>query len=166
LGSRTVVVVGLVCLAGASCGGNGTSSDVESSSSPTKFATSGAVPLPVDVPQNCPKPASKLEISAVNDSWIGPNGKPAKPGATCLIAPADEPFTVTLHNDIHSEGLFQVNHAFSVYTDSTGTDGLFNGDLVLAGDSFTYDVPSLGAGAYVFKCDIHPQNMTGVLVVE
>jgi plastocyanin len=37
---------------------------------------------------------------------------------------------------------------------------------VLAGDSFTYDVPSLEAGAYVFKCDIHPQNMTGVLVVE
>jgi plastocyanin len=120
----------------------------------------------VDVPHDCPKPASKLEISAVNDSWIGPNGKPAKPGATCLAAPADEPFTVTVHNDIHNEGLYLVNHTFSVYTDSTGTDGLFNGDLVLAGDSFTYHVPSLEVGAYAFKCDIHPQTMTGVLVVE
>ena len=166
MGSRVLVVGGLVCLMGAACGGNGTSSDVASSSSPTTFATSSAVPLPVDVPQNCPKPASKLEISAVNDSWIGPRGEPAKPGATCLTAPADVLFTVTVHNDIRGEGLFQVNHTFSVYTESTGTDALFNGDLVLAGDSFTYDVPLLEAGAYVFKCDIHPQNMTGVLVVE
>ncbi len=151
---------------GAACGGNGTSSDVASSSSPTQSATASAVSSPVDVPHDCPKPASKLEISAVNDSWIGPNGEPAEPGATCLAAPADEPFTVTLHNDIHNEGLFRVNHTFSVYTDSTGTDELFIGDLVLPGDSFTYHVPSLSAGAYAFKCDIHPQNMTGVLVVE
>ena len=151
---------------GAACGGNGTSSDVAFSSSPTQSATTSAVPFPVDVPQDCPKPASKLEISAVNDSWIGPNGKPAKPGTTCLAAPADESFTVTVHNDIHNEGLFRVNHTFSVYRDSTGTDGLFNGDLVLAGDSFTYHVPSLEAGADVFKCDIHPQTTTGVLVLE
>lgn len=102
----------------------------------------------------------------MNTTWIGPNGSPAKPGATCLSAPSDEPFTVTLHNDIHNEGIFLVNHNFSVYGDSTGTDQLFNGDLVFAGDNLTYDVPSFAAGVYLFKCDIHPQTMTGVLVVK
>lgn len=101
----------------------------------------------------------------MNASWIEPNGKPAKPGAICLATPADKPFTVTLHNDVHDEGLFQPNHTFSVYPDSSASDELFYGDLVYPGESFTYHVPSLAAGAYVFKCDIHPQTMTGVLVV-
>ncbi len=175
MGSRAVVVAGLVCLMGPSCGGNGTTSNVASSSSPltspsvvsspTESATASAAPPPVDVPHDCPKPASKLEISAVNASWIGPNGKPANPGATCLATPADKPFTVTLHNDVHDEGLFHANHTFSVYPDSSASDELFYGDLVYPGESFTYHVPSLAAGVYVFKCDIHPQTMTGALVL-
>jgi hypothetical protein len=175
LGSRAVVVAGLVCLMGAACGGKGTSSNVASGSSPstspsvvsspTESATASAAPSQVDVPHDCPKPASKLEISAVNTSWIEPNRKPAKPGAICLATPADEPFTVTLHNDVHDEGLFHPNHTFSVYSDSSASDELFYGDLVYPGESFTYHVPSLEAGVYVFKCDIHPQTMTGVLVV-
>ena len=50
--------------------------------------------------------------------------------------------------------------------DVSATDDLFYGDLVYAGESFTYHVPSLAAGAYVFKCTIHPQTMIGVLVVQ
>lgn len=165
------VAVGFVCLMGAACGSNLASSSSPSASStavsaPTPSTTPSSAPSPVKVPQGCPGPESKLELSAVNASWIGPNGRPAKPGAICLSAPADEPFTVTLHNDVHNEGLFRPNHTFSVYPDASGTDELFYGDLVYPGDSFTYHVPSLAAGAYVFKCDIHPQSMTGVLVVK
>jgi hypothetical protein len=171
---RTIAVaVGLVCLTAAACA-KGTDENLASSSSPsapstavsaTPSTTPSSAPSPVDVPKDCPKPDSKLEISAVNDSWIGSDGKPAEPVEVCLAAPADETFTVTLHNDVHNEGVVQPNHTFSVYADASGTDELFYGDLVYAGESFTYDVPSLAAGAYVFKCDIHPQNMTGVLVV-
>jgi hypothetical protein len=171
---RTIAVaVGLVCLMGAACA-KGTDANLASSSSSsapstavsaTPSATASSAPSPVEVPKDCPKPDSELEISAVNDSWIGSDGKPAEPGKVCLAAPADEAFTVTLHNDVRNEGLFHPNHTFSVYPDASGTDELFYGDLVYPGESFTYDVPSLVAGAYVFKCDIHPQNMTGVLVV-
>jgi hypothetical protein len=171
------VAVGLVCFAGTACA-KGVDATLASSSSPsasstavsaTPSVTPSAVPSPVDVPKDCPKPNVDLEISAINDSWIGSDGKPAEPGEICLAAPADEAFTVTLHNDVHNdvhnEGVFHPNHTFSVYADASGTDELFYGDLVYAGESFTYDVPALAAGAYVFKCDIHPQNMTGVLVV-
>jgi hypothetical protein len=175
LGRRGVVVVGLVCLMGAACAGNETAANVASSSfpsasssvlsSPTESATTSAVPSQVDVPHDCAKPASKLEVSALNASWIGPNGKPAKPGALCLSTAADDPFTVTLHNDVHGEGI-TFNHTFSIDPDPSATDELFYGDLVYPGESVTYQVPSLAAGVYVFKCDIHPQTMTGVLVVE
>jgi plastocyanin len=121
---------------GAACGGKGAGSNLPSSSSPspsstavssatpsaTASATASSTPSPVDVPKGCPKP-----------------------GATCLSAPADEPFAVTLHNDVHNEGLAPQNHNFSVYA---------------------YHVPSLAAGVYVFKCAIHPETMTGVLVVK
>jgi hypothetical protein len=160
---------------GAACAGNGTTSNVASSSSPsasptavsspTQSATPSAAASQVDVPHYCAKPASKLELSAQNASWIGLNGKPAKPGTLCLSTAADAPFTVTLHNDVQPEGV-TFNHTFSIYPDSSSTDELFYGDLVYAGESSTYHVPPLAAGVYVFKCDIHPQTMTGVLVLK
>ena len=172
---RAVVVVAVVCLVGAACAGNGTTSDEAARSSPSASPTVVRSPTPstsgsaaasqVDVPHDCAKPASKLEVSAANESWIGLNGKPAKAGTLCLSTIADEPFTVTLHNDVHGEGV-AVNHTFSLYPDVSATDDLFYGDLVYAGESFTYHVPSLAAGTYVFKCTIHPQTMIGVLVVE
>ena len=171
---RTIAVgVGLISLTTAACA-KGTDANLASSSSPsaastavsaTPSTTPSTVPSPVDVPKDCPKPEYKIDISAINDSWIGSDGKPAEPGEICLAAPADEAFTVTLHNDVQGEGVFHPNHTFSVYADASGSDELFYGDLVYPGESFTYDVPSLAAGAYVFRCDIHPQNMTGVLVV-
>jgi hypothetical protein len=139
------VAVGLVCLTAAACA-KGTDANLASSSSPSApstpvsaapSATPPSVPSPVEVPKDCPKPDSKLEISAVNDSWIRSDGKPAEPGEVCLSAPADEVFTVTLHNDLHNEGVFHPNHTFSVYTDASGTDELFYGDLVYPGESFT-----------------------------
>jgi len=167
------VAVGLLCLAAAACA-KGADSNLASSSVPsvsstvasaTPSVTPSSVASPVAVPKDCPKPDSKLEISAINDSWIGSDGKPAEPGEICLVARADEAFTVTLHNDVHHEGVFSPNHTFSVYADASGTNELFYGDLVYPGESFTYDVPQLAAGAYVFRCDIHPQNMWGVLIV-
>ena len=62
-------------------------------------------------------------------------------------------------------GRVSPNHNFSIYIDASISDQLFYGDLVFPGESTTYDVTALSAGLYVFRCDIHPEMMTGVLLV-
>jgi hypothetical protein len=158
--TRLTVTVWFLALVGAGCGGNADSSSPPSTPPPTA-ATSSPTPSPLVAPKGCKPHGSSIEISTVNEKWVGA-GTPAH---YCLAVPADEPFMVTVHNDPHHRGFFSPNHNLSIYTDPSLTDQLFYGDLVYPGDSTTYDVSALAAGLYVFRCDIHPERMTGVLVV-
>jgi plastocyanin len=106
-----------------------------------------------------------LEISTVNNTWADAHAHAYAPGEACLAAPHG-PFTVTLHNDLKGQGIGAPNHNFAVFTDSTASEALFTGDLTYPGDSTTYHLPKLPAGTYLFHCDIHPQTMSGVLVVK
>jgi plastocyanin len=76
----------------------------------------------------------------------------------CLVVPAGRQVTVTLDNRDH------VNHNFSVYTPDF--DHVFTGDLTYPQERFTYRLSALDAGVYLFQCDIHPQDMSGPLIVE
>lgn len=80
---------------------------------------------------------------------------------TCLAAPADAPFTVSLEN--RDAG---VPHNLSIYTDETAKEVLFKGELFNGVDARTYEVPALPAGTYFFRCDVHPiPAMSGTFVV-
>lgn len=162
--SRSLVPIVMIAL-GAACGGGGSSVTTGSGSPSTSAATPSPSPSPLVVPKGCSPDGSALEISAINTSWADPHGHPLDPGAACLAVPGG-PFTLTLHNDVHAEGFGAPNHNFSVYTDSSATEAIFTGDIAYPGTSETYHVPKLPAGAYLFHCDIHPQTMTGVLVVR
>ena len=101
----------------------------------------------------------------MNVSWTDSKGHAFAPGEACLAAPSGA-FTVTLHNDVKGVGIGSPNHNFAVFTDSSASEALFTGDITYPGKSMTYHVPKLPTGTYLFHCDIHPQTMSGVLVVK
>ena len=79
----------------------------------------------------------------------------------CLAAPAKTAFTIQFDN---REAFFQ--HNISIYKDSSAADALFRGELIGGPKTITYHVGSLPAGSYFFRCDVHPAQMTGTLVVK
>lgn len=60
-----------------------------------------------------------------------------------------------------------VAHNFAVYTDSTATKVIYQGQIVTGPATTTYifTAPST-PGSYFFRCDVHPTMMTGTLVVQ
>ena len=73
-------------------------------------------------------------------------------------APGGEAFTIALVNED------AMPHNIAIYTDSSKSEKLFEGEMVTDG-TIVYDVPALDAGEYFIDCSLHP-NMTGTLVVE
>jgi plastocyanin len=74
-----------------------------------------------------------------------------------VSAPAGEAFTLALVNRD------SMPHNIAIYTDSSRSEKLFEGDMVTNG-TLVYDIPALEPGEYFFDCSLHP-NMTGTLVV-
>ena len=78
------------------------------------------------------------------------------PGTVTVAA--GETFTIALVNED------AMPHNIAIYTDSSKSEKLFEGEMVTDG-TVVYDLPALDAGEYFFDCSLHP-NMTGTLVVE
>jgi len=78
-----------------------------------------------------------------------------------LTATSGAPITVQLDNRDAS-----VLHNFAVYVDQSVAQPVFVGDLVTgpAVESYTFDSPA--PGSYFFRCDVHPDTMTGSLTVR
>jgi plastocyanin len=74
--------------------------------------------------------------------------------------PADEPSTITLDN--RDAG---VQHNIAIYTDSSLSTELFNGELITGPATVEYQIPPLAPGEYYFLCIVHP-NMNGTVVVS
>jgi len=87
-----------------------------------------------------------LEISSSGTSFT----------TNCLVAPAEEEFTVTYDNPE------PILHNFALYTEE-------GGDVIGATDQQTgpvvqeLPVEALDAGEYYFQCDVHPTTMRGTL---
>lgn len=84
--------------------------------------------------------------------------------ADCLAVPAGVPFTVNLDNQDagvqHSFGIFDKDPTL----DSSATE-VFAGARVTGTDMKTYAVGPLPSGTFHFRCDVHPQQMFGTLLV-
>ena len=102
-------------------------------------------------PAECtPQPDAEITVCAFDDQRFVPD---------TLTAPADAPFALAFDNQ--DDG---VQHNVAIYRDSSAAESLFVGDLVAGPVTETYDVPSLEAGSYYYRCDVHPQ-MDGTLEV-
>jgi plastocyanin len=54
-------------------------------------------------------------------------------------------------------------HNVSIYADESADEALFVGEIFGGPGTRQYQLPALGAGAYFFRCDVHP-DMRGTLV--
>jgi plastocyanin len=75
-----------------------------------------------------------------------------------LTVPADEAIALRFANRS------SVPHNVSIY-DRDG-ESLFMGETFTGPRVIEYVIPALAAGNYEFKCDVHPQDMTGTLVAR
>jgi plastocyanin len=99
---------------------------------------------------NCAPSGTKFRVSAHNFEF----------DTTCLAAPANTPFTITLDNQDAGQ-----THNVAIYTNSSATTTLFQGDLIFGIGTGLYRVKALPAGRYFFRCDVHPQ-MNGTFNVK
>jgi plastocyanin len=76
-------------------------------------------------------------------------------------APAGKAFDIQFDNQATG-----IPHNVSVYTDSSAKTALFTGPIVTGPKTVTYHVKALDPGSYFFRCDVHPTQMTGTLVVK
>ncbi len=77
-----------------------------------------------------------------------------------LSAPAGTPITVTLQNQ--DNGLA---HNINFFAPGTSTS-IGATDVVQGVSTQTLSLGSLAPGSYHFKCDVHPTQMSGTLVVS
>jgi plastocyanin len=76
-----------------------------------------------------------------------------------LSVASGERFTLLFDNQAAG-----VSHNVAIHAASG--EVLFAGKIVPGPQQVTYQVPSLKAGTYRFLCDVHPQQMTGILVAK
>ena len=118
----------------------------------------------------CSSPAESTDASdgggnagggtiAVTDGAVELSAADLAFDANVIQATAGEAFTITFTNNDTAP------HNVSVYTEEGGEE-IVLGDVIDGGATVEVEVPALDAGEYFFVCDIHPNEMTGSVVVE
>jgi plastocyanin len=124
-----------------------------SDSDPEVLPTPGAArpPSSSSPPAGAPPGTTVLQITAANLTF----------SPRTLTAPANSPVTVRMNNQDAG-----VLHNFAVYTNSQATTKVFMGELNTGPDTKDYSFTTPAAGAYFFRCDVHPDTMTGTFTVR
>src|SRR5437867_3893083 len=76
-----------------------------------------------------------------------------------LVVPAGVSVNVRLDNE--DKG---INHNFALYTDKSAKTKIYGGELYSGPDIRDNTFTAPAAGTYFFRCDAHPDTMTGTLV--
>jgi outer membrane protein assembly factor BamB/plastocyanin len=81
---------------------------------------------------------------------------------TTITVPAGAEITVNFDNQDSG-----IPHNFAVYQDKTAATQIFKGDITVGPRMITYTFTApTEPGSYFFRCDVHPNTMTGNLIVE
>jgi plastocyanin len=116
----------------------------------TETASPEATDEPADTPEPEPEGPQTLEISAENLEF-----------STDLLEAEPGEITVVFTNNE------AVPHNFSLYEDEDFSEDIFVGELLSEeGASEEIELGELDAATYYFRCDVHPVDMVGELVVE
>ena len=81
---------------------------------------------------------------------------------TTITVPAGAEITVNFDNQDNG-----IPHNFAVYQDKTAAKQIYKGDIIVGPRTITYTFTApTKPGSYFFRCDVHPNTMTGHLIVE
>jgi plastocyanin len=150
-GAGSFWVAGIFLVALAACTAQANTRSVPPSESPMITSSPTVTSSPTESPvPTCNEPAQTTIHLVVRYFHFN---------VRCLVVPAGDRLTVTFENkDLGA------NHNFSIYT--LGSEAAFTGDVAYPQESFSYTVPALEAGEYLFQCDVHPRDMSGLLLVK
>jgi cytochrome c oxidase subunit 2 len=99
----------------------------------------------------CPEDTSPGQIAADRVAFDKP----------CLTAQAGKPFTLKFDNKE------AVPHNVSIFKGGDANSGTaFQGEIVTGPTVVDYQVPALQRGRHFYRCDVHPEAMTGTLVAR
>jgi len=99
----------------------------------------------------CPEDTSPGQIAAQNVAFDKP----------CMTAKAGEPFTLKFDNKE------AVAHNVSIHEGAdAGSPAVLTGQIITGPRVVDYQVPALKAGRHFYRCDVHPNAMTGTLVAK
>ena len=115
------------------------------------------IPTPAPITDSGPPPTAPagttaLEITASNLTF----------DKTTLSAPAGQPVQLTMRNRDAS-----IPHNVAIYTNRSVSQSIFKGDLNTGPGDQVYSIqPISNPGTYFFRCDVHPDTMTGNFVIQ
>ncbi|HEX7475956.1 MAG TPA: cupredoxin domain-containing protein [Dehalococcoidales bacterium] len=125
---------------------------------PTPTSTPGQ-PAPSPTSTSVPPASAPAAIPQTNINLVAAN---ISFDLSAITVPAGAKITVNFDN---RDG--GVPHNFAVYTDSTAATPVFVGQIITGPATVTYTFTAPATpGNYFFRCDIHPAQMTGTLVVR
>lgn len=118
---------------------------------PSSSPTTAATPTAGSTAASCSPQGTVLTEMAHNTAF----------SASCLAAPANKALTIEFMN--MDPG---IPHNIAIFADSSASQALFTGKLVNGPATVAYQVAALKPGTYYFRCDVHPTQMFGTLVVK
>lgn len=110
-------------------------------------------PGPPPPPQGSPGPGGSTTLQIVASNLLF--------NPRSLAAPPEAQVTVRLDN--RDAGVL---HNFSVYRTNQATQQIFTGELHTGPGTKDYSFRAPGPGTYFFRCDVHPDTMTGTFNVR
>ena len=93
-----------------------------------------------------------VELTAVQMSF----------STSTITVPVGAQVSINFHNNDSG-----IPHNLAVYTDSTAKTSIYVGQIINGVSSMTYTFTAPAtAGTYFFRCDVHPNSMTGKFIVQ
>jgi plastocyanin len=120
-----------------------------------------------------PTPPPSTASSSSSSGGGGGGAAPAAPGTLSLAAAnlAFDKRSLTALPNSQVRLQFEnkdagVLHNVAIYTNNRATTKIFVGELTTGPNTTTYTFTSPAAGTYFFRCDSHPDQMTGTFNVR
>jgi hypothetical protein len=128
-----------------------------------RLGTYAEIPgLLIAAPSPAPSPAPPSEEGCGEDGELilEVSAEAAVFDTSCLVGPANEPFTVTFDN---RDATPNQPHNWSLYEDPEHQSAIVQEAPFQGPQTVEYPVAPLDPTTYYFQCDVHPQTMFGVL---
>jgi plastocyanin len=137
-------------------------------------ACGGGDPAPTTPPGTGTSPTTSVPPSTTPSATASPSGSPS--GGDAFEVEAEDlsfsvdSLTVAAGSQVGIEFKNRDDgtpHNFAVYGSADATQALFSGEIVTgsADTVYTFQAPS-EPGTYQFRCEVHPTQMSGDLIVQ